>query len=242
VPCPLIRTWRRLTLRLAVFCTSIIGTAWGRNESFGIELNPSYATAQHWLYTYLFSLGRLDEAEKHLHLARKLNPFSPAIRTALALHFLALGDIDRSIKHCREAIDLEADNTFGHEHLWLALNAKGRTADAFLAYKRLLALQGYPEIASLANKVFLRSGYRAALIAAGEELSREPDQRSVATSLVAETFTLAGEPDKAFRWLDKALELRLPFMLWLRQDATWISLRSDPRFQKLLDEVERQRR
>jgi TolB-like protein/Tfp pilus assembly protein PilF len=205
-----------------------------------IELNPSYATAHHWLYPYLLSMGRLDEAEEHLYAARRLNPFSPSISNALALHFLFRGDIDRSIEQCRNTIELEPGFAAGHEVLWVALDAKGQTSNAFHEYERFLSLNGDPSVAALASSVFLRSGYRAALRAAGDALSLKPDQEKV--ELIAETFTLSGEHDKAFRWLEKGAELRMPFVLWLRQDVTWRALRGDPHFQKLLDRVERQRR
>jgi serine/threonine protein kinase/tetratricopeptide (TPR) repeat protein len=207
-----------------------------------IELNPSYAIAHHWFNIYLFSVGRLDEAGEHLKTAKQLNPFSPSISNSLAVHYLALGDVDRSIEQCRKTIDLEPGFTIAHETLWLALNIKGRTAEAFHVYERALSLRGYSAVSALASDVFLRSGYRAALKTAGDALSLAPDQEKLAVELIAATFSLAGEHDKALQWLEKGVELRMPFVLWLRQDLTWKALRSDPRFQKLADRVDRQRR
>jgi tetratricopeptide (TPR) repeat protein len=214
----------------------------GQELRHAIELNPSYATAHQWLYYYLLSAGRLEEAGEHLHTARQLDPLSPSINGTLALHFLILGDIDRCIEQGWKTIDLEPKFMFGYEILWIALDKKGRTVDAFHIYERLLSLEGYPKSAALANSVFVRAGYRAALVAAGNSLALKLDQEPAPVELIAETFTLAGEHDKAFQWFEQELKLRMPSMLWFQQDARWSALRSDPRFQQLVIRVDRQRR
>jgi serine/threonine protein kinase/tetratricopeptide (TPR) repeat protein len=207
-----------------------------------IKLNPSYAAAHLWLYNLFYFRGRLDEAEEHLDIARQLNPFSPGISNALAMHFLALGDIDRSIEQCRKTIELEPRYPISYEVLWIALDAKGRTAEAFDAYERYLSMRGYSAAAALAGSVFRRSGYRAALVAAGNALPLEPDPGKAPVELITESFTLAGAHDQAFLWLEKGVERRMPFVLKLRVDSSWRNLRSDPRFQRLVDRVGPQRR
>ena len=46
-----------------------------------------------------------------------------------------------------------------------------------------------------------------------------------------------GEKDKAFEWLDKAYEQREGWNIQLKVDPVFDSLRSDPRFQQMLDKV-----
>jgi TolB-like protein/Tfp pilus assembly protein PilF len=207
-----------------------------------VELNPSYATAHHWFFSFLYSSARLDEAREQLFIAMQLNPFSPAITSASAMYFLVRGDVDRSIEQCRKAIDLEPNYTTSYEILWTALDAKGRTADAFHAYERLLSARDYSAAAALAGSVFRRSGYRAALMAAGDALALDPEAGKVEVELIAATFTAAGEYEKALQWLEKGVEQRMTFVLWLREDAYWRDLRNDPRFQKLVDRIGSQRR
>ncbi len=43
-----------------------------------------------------------------------------------------------------------------------------------------------------------------------------------------------GEKDAAFHQLEKAIELRAPFVILLKVDPRFDSLHSDPRFQHLL--------
>ena len=205
-----------------------------------IELNPSDAAAHLWLYLLLLSRGQLDDAEPYLQTARQLDPFSPSISSGLADNLLLRGDIDGSIEQSRRTIDLQPDYPMGYEDLLVALDAKGRSAEAFDVYEKLLSSVGHSSIAMLARGVYRRSGYRAALLAAGDALAREPGQKD--ESMIAAAFTLAGEHDKALLWLEKGMELRSSAMVLLRQDFVWRTLRGEPRFQRLLDRLDRQRR
>ena len=47
----------------------------------------------------------------------------------------------------------------------------------------------------------------------------------------------AGEKDRAFEWLDRALEEHCGLLAWLRFDPVWDTLREEPRFRKLLDKM-----
>ena len=46
-----------------------------------------------------------------------------------------------------------------------------------------------------------------------------------------------GEADQAFEWLRKACDERTPFVIWLKFDPTFDSLRSDPRFTQMLEDM-----
>ena len=51
---------------------------------------------------------------------------------------------------------------------------------------------------------------------------------------IALVHTGLGEKDEAFRSLEKAIELRAPFVALLKVDPRFDSLHQDPRFQNLL--------
>ena len=46
-----------------------------------------------------------------------------------------------------------------------------------------------------------------------------------------------GEPDEAFRYLDRAVAERVHWLVWLDRDSRWAPLRGDPRFAILLRRV-----
>jgi eukaryotic-like serine/threonine-protein kinase len=217
------------------------GSAAERELRRALELNPSYASVHHWFWAYLSSAGRLEEAGRHLRIAKRLNPLSPSVNVAMATQFLILREFDRAIEQCRKSIDLEPGYGLAYEHLWGALDRKGRDAEAFEAFGHALSLYGYMEVARQSESVYARSGYRAALASAAEALALEPDPEKAPVSLIASTFALAGEKDKALAWLERGVGRREPFVLWLRQHVEWDGLRDDPRFQQLAERVDRLR-
>ncbi len=52
---------------------------------------------------------------------------------------------------------------------------------------------------------------------------------------LAGVYTRLGNKDEAFRWLEKALEDHLPYLIWsLPANPAFDDLRSDPRYANLL--------
>jgi Tfp pilus assembly protein PilF len=201
-----------------------------------LALNPNYESVHHWLGNHLSSVGRMAEAGEHLETARRLNPLSASIHTALAGYFLRLRNLDRSAELAGKAIDLEPGYAVSYEILWIVRHSQGRLGDAFQAYEKALTLEGYSDAEAAARRVHAKSGYRAALVAAGEVLARRSGEAPV--SLLASTFALAGENDRALRWLETGVDRHEPFVLWLRQDIEWEGLRGDPRFQRLVERID----
>jgi hypothetical protein len=46
-----------------------------------------------------------------------------------------------------------------------------------------------------------------------------------------------GEKERAFDWLQKACDERDPLVIWLKVDPTLDNLRSDPRFDRMLQKM-----
>lgn len=212
------------------------GTRAERELRRALSLNPSNAGVHLSLYSYLSSLGRLNEAEAHLLEAKRLNPLSPAITAALTEYLLMKGDFEAAVEQSRRAIELEPGCALSYEQLWSALDEQGRFAEAFQAHQRALSLWGYPGVAEQAARVYEQSGYRAGLKAAGHALASEPGQ--VPVHLTAATFARGGDRDEAIGWLERGLRHREPFVLWLRQQREWDGLRGLAEFQRLVSRME----
>jgi len=65
-------------------------------------------------------------------------------------------------------------------------------------------------------------------------LEKQAHTRFVTSYGVALVHAGLGENDAALRWLDKAVEERSNWLVWLRLDPRWDALRSDPRFERLV--------
>ena len=99
-------------------------------------------------------------------------------------------------------------------------------------------LDGWHDFVNVLKRADARDGPEFALeewMRAGEEYSRTHNDWSVVP--MAFTYTSLGNKDRAFAWLDKAVEQRSWMIIYLKRDNVWEPLRSDPRFTSLLRRV-----
>ncbi|HEY0322202.1 MAG TPA: protein kinase [Pyrinomonadaceae bacterium] len=53
----------------------------------------------------------------------------------------------------------------------------------------------------------------------------------------ASVYALEKEPEEAFKWLERAIELGNENRKWFETDSNWASLRDDPRFKELMERI-----
>jgi len=70
-----------------------------------------------------------------------------------------------------------------------------------------------------------------------EELNGLSKRMYVDPYFLAEIYTALGERDHAFQELEKAYDQRSSWLVWLKVEPKFDSLRSDPRFKDLLRRV-----
>ena len=107
--------------------------------------------------------------------------------------------------------------------------------------KQALVLSGDPESAAALARDYERQGHRTAFrnlyrkrLEAYSALANE----TYVSPMVFATFNaLLGEKEKAFAWLQKAFAEHSPWLMYIKYDPTFESLRSDPRFKDLLHRV-----
>jgi tetratricopeptide (TPR) repeat protein len=118
----------------------------------------------------------------------------------------------------------------------MAYEQKGMLSDATGAYQHALKLRpGNPNyLASLARSDALAGRTAdARRVLKGMLSSREP----VSPFFIALVYTALGEKDAAFRWLDSSVTERSGSVRYLKIEPRLDPLRSDPRFDALLQRV-----
>ena len=89
----------------------------------------------------------------------------------------------------------------------------------------------------------LWNAYARALVAARRGWRQRPDSalaafvaeyQAIAPYQIAAIYAIGGQPDSAFRWLDRAYTSRDPGLAEVKVDALLASLRPDPRYRVLL--------
>ena len=196
------------------------------------ELSPANPTANDLLARIIVYLGRFDEAERQARQAVELDPLSTVTHGNLARVLFYAGKLDEADAVARKAAELQP--TGAGSHRWQALIAAQRgDGEAALREAELEPDPGFRRF-ELAVAHHAR-GDRAAADAALADLIAN-GRRGLAYQ-IAEVYALRGEKDKAFEWLQIALDDRDAGMLGLLVDPLLCGLRDDARYKNLLVKV-----
>ena len=203
-----------------------------------IALYPDYAFAHMWYAFCLLCMGRLEEALAEGRRALQLDPLYPIAHMCYAAGFYFLRDWDHCIDACRRGLDINP----GYPHIrWMlanALQAKGCHEEAIRERQGILdaAPSSAMSLAELGDS-YAAAGMRTEALRILDQLHELRGHKYVMPYWVALIHTGLKDRDEAFRWLDAALEERSAFLAYVTGDPRVDYLRSDPRFQNLLDRM-----
>jgi tetratricopeptide (TPR) repeat protein len=200
-----------------------------------IGCNPNYATAHQWYAYYLAFHHRFDEALAKVARALELDPLSLPIIDTLGeiLHFARR--YDEAIEQFRQALELDPAFLASRINLGRALEQTARfnEAEAQFRQARQIAGESIDALAALGH-LFAVSGHTDAALEALAELAALSQARYVSPYEVALLHTGLGEPDEAFRWLERACDERVEWMIFINVDPRLAPLHLDARFNDLL--------
>ena len=208
----------------------------GKEFLRAIELNPGYATAHHWYAWHLALLHRYDEALAEMRKAASLDPLSLVINVDLAELLALAHSYDESIQQSRKAIEMDPNFALAHNQLGQAYIQKHMYDDAVAELRKAVQLSGGSStcVANLA-RAYIVSGKRNEAVKLLSDLKRRSDSGYSNASEIAMIYASLGDTDQAMNWLEKGYEERFNPGVLLRPGFD--PLRSDPRFQKLVDRI-----
>ena len=199
-----------------------------------IARDPDYAAARQWYSIYLLAAGRATEALRQIQLARQREPLSLPINADLGFHQYYAGRYDEAVKQLQFV--LEMNPKFPPAHLWLGRTFQelGKFDEALAEFRQVEeVLQEWPVSVAARGFVAAAAGrtYEAEEILA--ELERLGRRKFVTSYGVALVYAGLGQHDAAFAVLNKAFDERSHWLVWLRLDPRWNTLRHDPGFTEL---------
>lgn len=203
-----------------------------------LQLDYNYAPAHHWYSMYLALDGRKEQALTEAQKAYELDPLSPVVGANLAKILQEAGQHDKAIEQARKTLDLEPDSAVTHAVLGVIYEEKRMHAEAIAEYRKALQLGGPPgEIRGLLGYAYATSGNRADAEKMIAELKALlPGHAHAALDLAVVSAGL-GDRQNALHWLEKAQEMHVSDLIGIGRDSRFAELRSDRRFQALLQRV-----
>jgi eukaryotic-like serine/threonine-protein kinase len=201
-----------------------------------LELNPNYSLAHEWYGSNLTGRGRFEEGIREVKTAEQLDPFSMRAKTLTAWTAYQAHDYDFALAKAREIIELDPNFPQGYLQVGNILHQLGKFEES-LEMCRKAARMMHNSPLPVYNLCF-------ALVANGHldearEFVRKMEESAaenyVGIYFLAMSNLAVGETDKTFYYLQKAIDEKNHWLLWLGTEPKLDSIRSDPRFDKLYE-------
>ncbi len=221
-----------------------ISWVWDRDTSAAeegfkqaIALNPNYPYA-HAVYSQLLeATGRCEEAIEEALRATELDPHNSFLQLNYAGRLSCLGDYDEAIERLQKVLVTEPNNAIALLYLWNAYHQKGMYDEALGAATKHLELQGF-ELTDALTRGGATAGYAGAMALAAATLAAHANTTFVQPTKVARLYAHAGQKDLALEWLEKAYEQHDTWMVYVKAEPPFESLRGDPRFKDLMQRID----
>jgi len=199
-----------------------------------IALNPNYATTHHIYSVLLGALGRSDDAIAEMRKAVEVDPLSIPVRNMLANKLEDAGRCDDAADEFRKTMELIPNAPhlgMLHEGLARCYRSKDREKEASDEdIKSRIAFGATPKEIEEYRKTYAISG-RKGIVQHDLQASLanwEKDHWHTDAFFIAMAYVELEDKDKAFAWIDKLIELRSTWLIWIYPGAPL--LRDDSRF------------
>ena len=201
------------------------------------ELRPNYADVHNWYAAYLNVMGRFSEAAAEQKIAEELDPLSLTIAmNAADPHYFARR-YGPAIESLKLVLRREPRFPAAHFNLGRAYAQTGMYDEAIARFESAAQLSGNRQASAALAFAYARADRAAEarkILAEVEELAAVRYMPSPQLALI---HLGLGETQKALDRLEQGLEERSYWMIYLKADPVYDSLRAHPRFIRLLERM-----
>jgi eukaryotic-like serine/threonine-protein kinase len=232
--------------RLAQAHTSLAAIRFWSLESRDVEaeyqraiaLDPSYAQGIHWYALYLAAIGRKEDSIREIRVAQEIDPRSMIINANVGFVYYLAGEYDRAEEAEKNAIQMDPSFVPAHNYLGQIYVEKKQYKEAVDEFRTALALSpgDYEPQIGLAN-AYANEGKKAEALAILKELQGPQEGAGLSAYDFALAYAGMRDANKTLEWLEKAYAERNGKMVNLAVHPQFAFLRSDPRFQDLLNKI-----
>ncbi len=203
-----------------------------------IELDPNYSIAHHYYGLFLLAMQRFEEAYAELRRALELDPLATIISSSLAAAYYFERRHEESIGQHLKALSFDPDFAIGHAFFagpYVSLSQYDKAEQECIKAQSLSGGSIYPT-AFLAY-VYGAAGKKDQARRLLDELLVRSKSGYISSYHIALIYSGLGEIDNALEWLEKALDERDNWMVWLNIYPVFDILRDNPQFISIVKKV-----
>ena len=182
----------------------------------------------------LANTGESNQAVVIAQRAKLIDPQDSYVSYTLAQALVLAGNYDEGLKETETTIKLDDRNWWGYYWRGVAYSEKGMHDQAVTALEAAAKLDDSPLIRGVWACALARAGRRSEAQNVIDDLILASRQKFVSQTSIAMGYGALGDIDKAFEWLDKALESHDEQVIWTYKHPMFASIRGDGRYKELL--------
>jgi eukaryotic-like serine/threonine-protein kinase len=209
-----------------------------REFRLAVELNPENATVLEWYAVCLGALGCFDQCIAEVLRAVRLDPLSATISTVAGMLFFLARRFDESIEMCQKALELDGNFSLARWTLAGGLVQQAKHDAAIAEMEHVVrSTNRMPLHLFMLGHCYASGGRGEEALRILREFRDLSGQCYVPAYWRAVIYGDLKEKDEAFRWLEAAYRDREAWMALTKYWALLDNLRSDRRFDNLLQRM-----
>ena len=203
-----------------------------------IELDPNNANAHHWYSHYLLPMGRTEESLAESKRALENGPLDLILTVHLGWHYLYTRQYKLAEEQFNKALEMDSNYVQARRYLGLTYEQTGHHEEALTEFQKALALvKQNTDIEAEVGHALAVANKKAEAQKVLDRLLTLSRQRFVSSYDVACIYVGLGDHDKAMQWLEKAIDERSDWLVYLQVDPRFDPLHEDQRFRKIAQTV-----
>ena len=203
----------------------------------GIKLDNNKILS-HWIYSWLLtSQGNFDTAIQQSGRTVELEPTDALLGAHHALMYYYHREYDKAIRELDRVRAFDSNQPFEHFIRGQVYSKIGKVEEAIAEQQIAHKFFSAPWSQGRLAYAYAIAGKKKEAIAILELLEKQSSSAYVASDVVASVYVALGDHNRAFQFLEKGINERAAWMIWLKVDPIWDPIRKDKRFIAILKKM-----
>lgn len=200
-----------------------------------LELNPSYAIAHQYYSELLGILGQTEEALEEINIALALDPYSRAMLSNKSVYYYNQGKLEESLSVLKNLEEVDPNYQLAYLRSFIIFLRKGENLKAVEAFQKFLAVDSLSvSQADSVKEIYHKSKISGIL---KWQIVSELKKTRPNAAILAKYNILLGKKEESLKWLEKAVQIRVPEIPRIYTDPEYKILSLEPRFKKMINQL-----